>query len=131
VTNTPEGGIPTATVTEASTDPTATVAITGADSAAWRANDPPDNTVFKQGEEFTVTWTIENTGTSTWSTGYYIKFYSGEQMGAEDEIYLPYSVPPGTNVQISVLPPAPMEASAAIGSSRTATMTLSTPSTLL
>ncbi len=23
-------------------------------------------------------------------------------MGAEDEIYLPYSVPPGTNVQISV-----------------------------
>lgn len=102
VTNTPEGGIPTATVTGTSTGPTATVAIGGADSAAWRANDPPDNTVFNQGEEFTVTWTIENTGTSTWSTDYYIKFLSGEQMGAEDEVYLPYAVPPGTNVQISV-----------------------------
>ena len=102
VTETPEGGTPTATLTVTPTGPTATVATGGADAAAWRANDPPDNTVFQPGEEFTVTWTIENTGTSTWSTGYFIKFYSGEQMDAEDEVYLPYAVPPGTNVQISV-----------------------------
>lgn len=102
VTVTPEGGTATATLTVTPTGPTATIATGGADAAAWRANDPPDNTAFKPGASFTVTWTIENTGTSTWSTGYYIKFLSGEQMGAEDEVFLPYAVPPGTNVQISV-----------------------------
>ena len=90
---------PTATVSGGQTTP---ITINGNDAAAWRANDPVDNTVFAPGEKFTVTWTIENTGTSTWSTGYYISFLTGDQMGAEDEIYLPYSVPPGTNVQISV-----------------------------
>jgi archaellum component FlaG (FlaF/FlaG flagellin family) len=97
---TPTAGTPTATAT--STGATATISTGGADVAQWRANDPPDNTVFSPGEEFTVTWTLENTGTSTWTTGYYIQFYSGEQMDAEDEVYLPYAVPPGTNVQISV-----------------------------
>jgi len=92
---------PTAT-TETSTNPTATIGTGGTDSAAWRANDPPDNTVFSPGEAFTVTWTLENTGTSTWTTSYYISFFTGEQMGAEEKIYLPYSVPPGTNVQIAV-----------------------------
>jgi predicted small lipoprotein YifL len=101
-TETPTGGTPTATQSATPTGATATVATGGADAAAWRANDPPDNTVFAPGEEFTVTWTIENTGTSTWSTGYFIKFYSGSQMHAPDEVYLPYAVPPGTNVQISV-----------------------------
>lgn len=96
------GIISTSTPTGSAGNPTATVAISGNDAAAWRANDPVDNTVFAPGEEFTVTWTIENTGTSTWTTSYYISFASGEQMGAEDEIKLPYSVPPGTNVQISV-----------------------------
>ena len=94
---------PDVTATPTSTSgPTATIATGGADVAAWRANDPPDNTAFQPGEEFTVTWTLENTGTSTWTTGYYIKFLSGEQMDAEDEVYLPYTVSPGTNVQISV-----------------------------
>jgi hypothetical protein len=102
LTQTPTGGTPTATVTATPTGATPTVATGGADVAAWRANDPPDNTVFKPGEEFTVTWTIENTGTSTWNRNYYIMFYSGEQMDAPDEVNLPYDVPPGTNVQISV-----------------------------
>jgi hypothetical protein len=72
------------------------------DAAVWRANDPPDNTDFEPGEEFTVTWTLENIGTSTWTTSYYIQFFSGEQMEAEEKVYVPYPVPPGKNVQISV-----------------------------
>lgn len=75
----------------------------GNDVAAWIAQDPPDNTEFAQGEEFTITWSLENTGTSTWGMNYYIQFSSGEEMGATDEkVYLPYPVPPGTSVQISV-----------------------------
>jgi hypothetical protein len=74
----------------------------GSDAAAWLANDPPDNTEFAPGDEFTVTWTIENIGTSTWTTGFYIQFSTGEQMGADEKIFLPYPVPPNRNVQISV-----------------------------
>ena len=100
---------PTATATVGT--PTATQSvITGEDVGQWRAQDPIDNTEFAPGDTFTVTWTIENVGTSTWTTNYYIKFASGEQMDAEDEIYLPYDVPPGKNVQISVELKAPMTA---------------------
>ena len=100
---------PTATATAGT--PTATQAvITGNDSGQWIAQDPVDNTKFNPGETFTVTWTIENTGTSTWTTKYYIKFASGEQMDATEKVNLPYDVPPGTNVQISVEFKAPMTA---------------------
>ncbi len=91
---------PTSTATTSSA--TTAAPVSGNDAGVWIANDPPDNTVFASGESFTVTWTLENTGTSTWTTNYYIKFSSGEQMGAEDEVFLPYDVPPGTNVKVSV-----------------------------
>jgi hypothetical protein len=104
VTETPDD---TETSEESTTDtPQATATqqtSSGTDSAAWIAQDPPDNTEFTPGEEFTITWSLENTGSSTWGTNYYIQFASGEEMGATDEkVYLPYPVPPGTSVQISV-----------------------------
>lgn len=96
--------------------PTATVAPTnppggGSNVAMWRANDPPDNTNFSPGEEFTVTWTIENVGSATWSTQYYIQFSSGEPMGVEQDakVTLPYPVAPNTSMQISVDFVAPEE----------------------
>jgi hypothetical protein len=93
----------TETETEASETTPTTQPIAGNDSAAWIAQDPPDNTEFTPGEEFTVTWTLENTGSSTWNTNYYIQFAYGEELGAtDDKVFLPYPVPPGTNVQISV-----------------------------
>jgi hypothetical protein len=100
-------GTTTETSEESTTEtPQATAtqqASSGVDSAAWIAQDPPDNTEFTPGEEFTITWSLENTGSSTWGTNYYIQFASGEEMGATDEkVYLPYPVPPGTSVQISV-----------------------------
>lgn len=104
VTETPEGTETSEETTTETPEATATQqASTGTDSAAWIAQDPPDNTEFTPGEEFTITWSLENTGSSTWGTNYYIQFASGEEMGATDEkVYLPYPVPPGTSVQISV-----------------------------
>jgi len=94
---------PTPDVTATQASPaTATPRSSGADAAAWLANDPPDNTDFSPGEEFTVTWTLENVGTSTWTMDYYIEFQTGAQMDAVEQVFLPYPVPPGTNVQISV-----------------------------
>jgi hypothetical protein len=96
--------------------PAATVAPTnppggGTNAAMWRANDPPDNTNFSPSEEFTVTWTIENVGSSNWSTQYYIQFSSGEAMGVEQDtkVFLPYPVAPNTSMQISVDFVAPEE----------------------
>lgn len=102
-TETPAEDAATPTVTATSGTAVATVPVTtGNDVAQWRSQDPPDNTEFNPGDTFTVTWTLENTGTSTWTPNYYIKFTSGEQMDAEEQVNLPYNVPPGTNAQISV-----------------------------
>lgn len=83
--------------------------ISGEDAAVWLSNDPSDNTVFNPSEPFTVTWKLENTGTSTWTTRYYIMYLSGEKMNAPEKVYLPYPVPPGKNVEISVNFTAPEE----------------------
>jgi hypothetical protein len=98
-----EGETPSATPT--------TAAGGGTDAAMWRANDPPDNTNFEPGEAFTVTWTIENVGSSTWTTEYYIQFSSGEAMGVDPDakFTLPYPVSPNTSMQISVDLVAPGE----------------------
>lgn len=97
-------GTETETEGETPTEPPTSTPGGGADAARWMANDPPDNTNFEPGESFTVTWTLENIGTSTWTTQYYIQFVSGEQMGVDPEkkFTLPYPVSPNTNVQISV-----------------------------
>ena len=94
-TESPQDGTPTEMTT--ATQPPSS----GEDSGAWLSNDPPDNTVFAPGEEFTVTWTLENTGSSTWNNNYYIEFADGEQMDAEDRYFIPISVPPNTSVQVS------------------------------
>lgn len=83
--------------------------VSGIDKASWLANDPPDNTKVEQGQKFTVTWTIDNKGTSTWTGSYYIQFASGEQMGAVEKVFLPYPVQPNRNVKISVDFVAPQE----------------------
>ncbi len=119
-TETPQGGTGTVMVTgtttseNGGTDITATATVTsissgGVDDAQWRAQTPEDNTEFNPGETFTVTWKLENTGSSTWTTNYYIQFTSGEQMDAEEKVYLPYPVPPGKNVEISVDFKAPQD----------------------
>ena len=99
VTATPTGSL---TNTGSGTVTSPLVTGGGSDNARWLANDPPDNTKINTGQKFTVKWTLENTGTSTWTTNYYIQFSSGEQMDAPEKVFLPYPVAPGTNVQISV-----------------------------
>lgn len=74
----------------------------GTNRAQLIAQTPADNTSFQPGEAFTVTWTFENTGTSTWSINYYIDHTFGQQMGAEDKVFLWLPVPPETSLPISV-----------------------------
>ncbi len=67
----------------------------------------PDGTVFKPGETFTKTWRLLNSGTCTWTTAYVAFFFSGDPLGAPNQVHLPYAVPPGRYVDISVPMKAP------------------------
>lgn len=81
----------------------------GTDAGVWVSSNPPDNSNVLAGEVFKVQVRLMNTGTSTWNTAYSIAFGSGKQMGAPDEINLPYDVPPGASVDLEVSFTAPAD----------------------
>jgi len=45
----------------------------------------PTGTVLGQGQVFTKTWELENSGTTTWTLDYFLVFDTGEQMHGPDE----------------------------------------------
>lgn len=91
---------PVLTPTEADDDDTPPAG--GIDRAQVIAQVPNDNTSYQPGEAFTVTWTLQNNGTTTWTVNYYIKFAFGESMGTEDPVYIWLPVPPETNLPLTV-----------------------------
>lgn len=116
---------PTATPTETPAPPTATLAATtaapqasptsapvsGQDQAAYVSDvTVPDGTLFQPGEQFTKTWRIANTGSSTWTTAYKLAWVDGNQMGGPASVAVPSQVGPGQNVDIAVNLTAPSTA---------------------
>lgn len=80
--------------------------------AEWVAQTIADNTVFAPGQTFTMIWTLKNTGTSTWTAGYLLRYYSGDTLGAPKEVPVGREVLPGDQIDISI----PMKAPAKPGS---------------
>jgi hypothetical protein len=76
--------------------------VDGTNFAQVIAQEPDDNTIFKPGEAFSVTWTFQNNGTTTWTVNYYIEHAFGEQMGAQDKVYVWLPVAPGTSLPLTV-----------------------------
>ena len=66
-----------------------------------------DYAIFNNGTEFTKTWILRNTGYCTWSTDYKLVFKSGNSMSSDISSNLPYDVPPGGTVELSVDMKAP------------------------
>lgn len=114
-----------ATATEAATatmagtlQPTATIAPTNnpfettptqllCDDAVWVADvTVPDGTQMSPGQDFVKTWSVRNTGSCTWGTGYAPLFAFGEKMGGIPEP-LTGAIAPGEEVEISVRFKAP------------------------
>jgi Ig-like domain from next to BRCA1 gene len=77
-----------------------------ADKAVWISNDPADGTQLTPGQTFTLTWKVQNTGTTTWNTNYTIRFYTGTKMSAND-FNLKKAVNPNDVVSIPVQMTAP------------------------
>jgi hypothetical protein len=68
----------------------------------------PDNTAIASGSTFVKTWRLKNNGTCTWTSGYTIYFYNGDQMSGPASAQLTNgTVPPGNTVDLSVTLIAP------------------------
>lgn len=96
---------PTLEITTAVIAPTS-----GENRAEWVSQSIADDTVFAPGETFTMTWQLRNVGTSSWTAGYRLRFYSGETFGAPAEILLGQIVLPGDTVEITIQMRAPNNA---------------------
>jgi hypothetical protein len=81
------------------------------DLSEWVSQSIADGTVFAPGETFTITWTLKNVGTSTWTPLYMLRFYSGNAFGAPQEVFLDHEVLPGQTIDIAI----PMKAPTALG----------------
>lgn len=64
----------------------------------------PDGSDFARNEPFVKTWRFKNTGKTTWSVYYSLKYVDGPLMGANGllTINLPHEVKPGETVDISM-----------------------------
>lgn len=98
-TQTPQG--PTATNTQTSIPPTATVKP--CDAAGFISDVTiPDGTRMTPGQTFTKTWRLRNIGSCTWNKNYALIFASGDAMGAPAVINLLGDVPPDSTVDVSI-----------------------------
>ncbi len=61
----------------------------------------PDGTILVQGESFTKTWRLKNTGTCPWDAGYSLIFLAGDRMSAPDSVALTITLP-GESADVSV-----------------------------
>jgi hypothetical protein len=70
--------------------------------AEWVSQSVADKTTFAPGETFTMTWTLKNTGTTTWTPDYFFRFYSGDPFGQSREVLLGQEVLTGDTVDINL-----------------------------
>ncbi len=67
-----------------------------------------DDTEMAPGEKFTKTWRVTNVGTCTWTPGYEVVFFSGEQMSAATSLPLNTFVGTSQSVDLSIDMEAPL-----------------------
>ena len=108
----PEGDLtPTATSAPTNTptdEPTATPDVE-CNQAGFVSETIPDGTDFDPDEEFTKTWTLENTGSCTWNANYDVVFVEGDAMNAPASMPLTSgTVDPGETIKITMELEAPI-----------------------
>lgn len=98
----PAAGTPAATL-----EGGVTATPSGTDLAKWISQTVSDGAQFQPNQEFIMTWRIQNVGTTTWTAGYRLRFFSGDAFGAPNEIALDRAVAPNDTVEITVGMKAP------------------------
>jgi hypothetical protein len=79
------------------------------DKMTYVSQDPADGVVLSKGQKFIMTWTLKNTGTTTWNNKYWVRLYGGERMNTGD-FHLQDTVGPNTTVKVSIEMTAPNNA---------------------
>jgi len=76
----------------------------------------PTGTILGQGQVFTKTWELENSGTTTWTPDYFLEFDRGDQMaGPDDQPLFEYFIPegeevlPGDLITVTVILTSPLQ----------------------
>lgn len=80
------------------------------DNAAFIIQSPVDGTVFSPGEDFDATWTLMNTGTTTWTTNYSYRLSGGTDFAVNDYYGLSEEVKPGERITLIADMEAPSQA---------------------
>jgi hypothetical protein len=66
-----------------------------ADKATWISNDPPDSALVVTDAKFDITWQMKNMGTTTWTTKYTIRHFSGNIIMKHNQFNFRADVKPG------------------------------------
>ena len=69
-----------------------------------------DNTKYSKGATFTKSWTLKNTGTCDWNTGYKLSIKSGKDMSVKGYVNISEETDPGETIKIEVPMTAPSTA---------------------
>jgi hypothetical protein len=89
---------------------TSTVTATQFDAGALTSQTLQDKTIVSAGKSFQVTFTFKNTGTSTWTGKYGLKWFSGltgYTMYPANVVPIPQEVHPGETVDLTITCQAP------------------------
>ncbi len=94
----PTTSAPAASAVQLPIAPTATPVVLAGDKASYDSQTPLDGTHVSRGQIFDITWYLLNTGTTTWTTDYSLRFFSGTNFTkpGKNRWYLTQAVAPNT-----------------------------------
>ena len=84
-----------------------TTTPTGCLNAALVSQTPASGAEIKQGDEFTVTWVLQNTGSCEWNSDFKITFVGGDVLGSDTTKLRKGRINPDASVTISLTMTAP------------------------
>lgn len=85
------------------------IRVVAADAATFVTDvSIPDDTVIERGKAFSKTWRFKNTGRTTWTKSYSLRFDGGDQLAAPSLVQMPKDVLPNEVCDIRVDMTAPL-----------------------
>lgn len=102
------GELPTTTAGQATAAPPAAGSgSAAADMYQYLGQDIADNSQFSPNRPLTITWTVKNAGTTTWTTDYTLRYFSGPKASQDVYNFTKSVAPEGTiNFTVTFTTPA-------------------------
>jgi len=99
----PTAALGTTPIPQVTTTYAAPTASGGIDAGVWARSYPEDDSTVAAGQKFQVVVTLLNTGTTTWTTDYYIQYVDGNNFGISQNTFkMPTEVPPTMSIQFTM-----------------------------